>query len=112
VHHALGTPMTNEHFINATRGSIYGTQKSLNQIGPNSFRAKSEIQGLYLCGASVLSHGVAGASYSGVQTAAEILNTRQETLLLHDSTQVLHIYDAQDTTHYPAWLHAKIKVKK
>ena len=112
VHYELGTPLTNEHFINATKGSVYGTQKSLNQIGPNSFRAKSEIEGLYLCGASVLSHGVAGASFSGVQTAAEVLNSTQEALLFHDGTQVLQIYDAQDSTHYPEWLHAKIEMKK
>ena len=84
VQKELGTPITNEHFINSTNGCVYGTEKTLNQIGPFSFKAKSEIENLYLCGASILSHGVAGASYSGVQTAAEILKCKQEDLLKQD----------------------------
>lgn len=112
VHKDLGTPMTNEYFINSTDGSVYGTEKTLRQIGPSSFGATSEIENLYLCGASVLSHGVAGASYSGVQTAAEILGCKQDDLLKHDGTQVVRIYDAEDSTNYPDWMLKKIEVKK
>ncbi len=112
VHKDLGTPMTNEYFINSTEGSVYGTEKTLRQIGPSSFGATSEIENLYLCGASVLSHGVAGASYSGVQTSAEILGCKQDDLLKHDGTQVVRTYDAEDSSDYPDWMLKKIEVKK
>lgn len=69
----LGTPLTNEFYVNATEGNAYGTEKSASQIGLNGFKPKTEIQNLYLCGASVAGHGISGASYSGVQTAAKIL---------------------------------------
>ena len=93
VHKDLGTPLTNEYFINATEGSVYGTQKTLNQIGPNAFRAVSEVKNLYLCGASILAHGVTGATYSGIDTAARILGCRQEDLIEPIEGQNLTIID-------------------
>jgi len=47
----LGTPKTNQHYIQSTNGSVYGTEKVLTQIGPFAYRHKSEIEGLFLCGA-------------------------------------------------------------
>lgn len=112
VQKELGTPLTNEHYINTTNGCVYGTEKNLKQIGPMSFQSKSEIKGLYLCGASILSHGVAGASYSGVQTAAKILGCKQKDLLKDDSSQTIHIYDAEDAKDYPEKILKKINLKK
>jgi phytoene dehydrogenase-like protein len=109
VHKELGTPITNEYYINATEGSVYGTQKTLKQIGPNAFKAQSEIENLYLCGASILAHGVTGATYSGVDTAARILGCRQEDLIVPEKEQYLRIYDAEDDSEYPLWLKDKIK---
>jgi len=100
IHKDLGTPLTNEHFINATQGSVYGTQKSLNQIGPNAFRAVSEVKNLYLCGASILAHGVTGATYSGVDTAARILGCRQEDLIKPIEGQKLKIIDIKKGQQY------------
>ena len=111
VYKDLATPLTNEHFINATRGSVYGTQKTLSQIGPNAYRAQSEVKDLYLCGASILAHGVTGATFSGVDTAARILGTTQEELLKIETPQELKIYDADDATSYPEWLQNKIAQK-
>ena len=93
VHKNLATPITNEYYVNATEGNVYGTDKRLKQIGPYAFRPKSEIENLYLCGASILSHGVAGASFSGVTTAGVILGKRQEELLIHDDSQEIKIYN-------------------
>jgi phytoene dehydrogenase-like protein len=112
VHQELGTPITNEYYINTTRGNVYGTEKSLLHIGPFAFKAKSEIENLYLCGASILSHGVAGASYSGVNTAALILGKKADELLKYDDTQVLRIYEAEDAADYPEWMLDKIRVRK
>ncbi|MDY7395611.1 NAD(P)/FAD-dependent oxidoreductase [Aureibaculum sp. 2210JD6-5] len=112
IHKNLGTPLTNEYYINTTNGNVYGTEKSFRQIGPFAYKVETEIENLYLCGASILSHGVAGASYSGVETAAKILGCRQEDLLKSDDTQNIRIYEAEDSSNYPEWMLKKIEVKR
>ena len=108
----LGTPMTNEYYIKSTNGNVYGTEKGFFQTGPFSFSAKTEIENLYMCGASIMSHGVAGSSYSGVKTAAIILNCREEALIKPDPLQQVRIYDAEDNAHWPEWLQQKMADKK
>ena len=108
----LGTPITNEYYIKSTNGNVYGTEKGFFQTGPFSFPAKTEIENLYMCGASIISHGVAGASYSGVKTAAMILNCSEDDLIKPDESQEVRIYDAEDNTHWPDWLHQKMADKK
>ena len=108
----LGTPMTNEHYINATRGNVYGTEKGFWQTGPFSYGYTTEIQNLYMCGASIMSHGVAGASYSGVKTAAIVLNCKEEDIIKPDEAQHIRIYDAEDKTLWPPSLHLKIAQKQ
>lgn len=108
----MGSPTTNEFYINATNGNVYGTEKGFYQTGPFSFAAKTEIENLYMCGASIMAHGVAGSGYSGVKTAALILNCREEDLLKDDPSQRLQVYEAEDDTKWPAWLHQKITEKQ
>jgi all-trans-retinol 13,14-reductase len=108
----LGTPKTNQFYIKSTNGNVYGTEKSFNQIGPFAFPSKSEIKNLYLCGASTLSHGVGGATNSGVAAAASILNCKPQDLLRPDETQNIRIYDAEDSTSWPEWVHQKRTVRK
>lgn len=112
LHIELGTPVTNEYYINATKGNVYGTEKGFMQTGPFSFKPRTEIQNLYMCGASTMSHGVAGASYSGVQAAAGILKCTPEELVKKDEGQELRIYDAEDSSQWPAWLHERLAGKK
>ncbi len=107
----LGTPKTNEYYIKSTNGNVYGTEKTFNQIGPFTFKAKSEIKNLFLCGASTLSHGVGGATNSGVEAAAKILNCSAQELLLADENQNIRIYDAEDRSSWPDWVHQKRKVR-
>lgn len=103
----LGTPMTNEFYINSTKGNVYGTEKTLNQVGPFSYKNKTEIESLFLCGASTLSHGVAGATYSGLATAAAILRCHPDDFIVEDDNQKIRIYDAEDQTTWPDWIHVK-----
>jgi phytoene dehydrogenase-like protein len=112
VHRDLGTPITNEYYINTTDGNVYGTEKSLKHIGPFAFKAKSEIENLYLCGASILSHGVAGASHSGVDTAAQILGCHSDELKRPRENQQLRIYEAEDESGHPDWMLQKMQVKR
>ncbi len=111
VHVELGTPKTNEFYINSTEGNAYGTEKTLLQIGPFGFSNKSEIKNLYLCGASTLSHGVGGATNSGVAAAAVILDCRPDELLIPDPDQYMRIYDADDDSKWPDSIKQKINVK-
>ena len=108
----LGTPNTNQFYIQSTKGNVYGTEKKFTQIGPFSFKTKSEIKNLYLCGASTLSHGVGGAAYSGVEAAAQLLGVKQNDLLVSDEDQKLRIYDAEDSSTWPEFIRQKIEDKK
>lgn len=107
----LGTPKTNQFYINTTNGNVYGTEKTINQVGPFSFKSKSEIENLFLCGASTLSHGVGGASHSGVATAATILGCRPAELTVPVPGQKIRVYDAEDASSWPDWVNQKIKDK-
>jgi all-trans-retinol 13,14-reductase len=108
----LGTPKTNQFYINTTSGNVYGTEKSFFQVGPFSFKNKSEIRNLYLSGASIMAHGVAGAAHSGLATAAQILDCKPDDLMQPDETQNIRIYDAEDSSTWPEWIDKKIADKK
>jgi phytoene dehydrogenase-like protein len=71
----LGTPLTNVHYVAATQGNLYGTTKSRFQVGPFGFQIGGDLEGLSLCGASTLGHGVLGATMSGLMVARRL--TRQ-----------------------------------
>ena len=47
-----------------------------------------------------------------VKTAAMILNCREEDLIKDDDTQKLRVYEAEDNSQWPEWLHQKIAVKQ
>ena len=112
VHIEAGTPITNEHYVKTTKGNVYGTEKGFMQTGPFSYKAKTEIENLYMCGASIMSHGVAGSSYSGVKTAAEVLGCTEADLVQKDENQHLRIYDAEDSSLWPDWIHQRMADKK
>lgn len=81
--YSLGTPLpaSREHYLNATRGNLYGIDKRPSQVGPLGFRAKTEFEGLFLCGQSTMSHGVAGVTASGIDAAKAVLSCRSRDLL-------------------------------
>jgi phytoene dehydrogenase-like protein len=77
----LGTPLTNQFYCEATLGNLYGTEKSLRQLGPLSWPIRSHLPGLWNCGASTIAHGVLGASVSGIMAAKAILKCRARDIL-------------------------------
>lgn len=77
----LGTPLTNEHYVAATAGNMYGTEKTRDQIGPFAWPIRTPIEGLLCCGASTLSHGVMGATISGLVAARTALGCSFDELL-------------------------------
>jgi phytoene dehydrogenase-like protein len=79
----LGTPLTNQHYVNSHLGNLYGTAKTARQIGPFSFPIRTEIDGLFHCGASTTSHGVMGVVYSGLLASKKMLGVSMSDLLVH-----------------------------
>ncbi|MBE7436144.1 MAG: NAD(P)/FAD-dependent oxidoreductase [Anaerolineales bacterium] len=108
VYYSLGTPLTNEHYLNATRGNLYGIEKSPSQVGPLGFTARTEFEGLFLCGQSTMSHGVAGVTASGVDAAKAVLNARARDLLTGRGSGPLFL-QAEDTSEWPEVLKRKME---
>jgi len=82
------TPLTNVHYCESTQGSIYGTAKIKRQLGPGSYPTKTKIPGLYMCGASTVSHGVIGVTMSGLQASAQILKCSIDDLLGQNGPEI------------------------
>lgn len=92
----LGTPLTNRHYVEATAGSLYGTEKRLRQLGPFAFAPRSALRGLYLAGASTMSgHGIMGATLSGLDAARAILKIGNEEILRQRGAP-LEVMSAED----------------
>ena len=104
----LATPLTNEYYINATRGNLYGIAKSMRQVGPGAFPIQTEIEGLLMCGASTLSHGVAGATSSGLAAAKRILKCSTSDLLTQNGPPI-QIYPSEDISQWPEHLQERIR---
>ena len=107
VFSSLGTPLTNEHYLNATRGNLYGIEKSPSQVGPWAFQPRTEFGGLYLCGASTLSHGVSGVTASGIDAARAVLNCRRSDILTQNGP-TLTFLPAEDVSKWPEDLKKKM----
>jgi len=65
----VATPVTNTHYVNAPRGSIYGPAATPDQFGLNSFRPWTPVRGLVLAGAGTLGPGVGTCLASGLAAA-------------------------------------------
>jgi hypothetical protein len=75
VYTDLGTPLSNDFYIGAHRGSSYGiSHKALrfHLTEPGQLSAHTDIKGLYLTGQDIVSAGVAGALAGGAMTAFAI----------------------------------------
>ena len=104
----IGTPLTNQHYVAASRGNLYGIEKSRWQIGPFSYPVKTEIKGLTMCGASTLGHGVAGAAFSGLMAAARIQRCPMRALLKRDG-EPIQIFPADDISVWPEELTRHVR---
>ena len=103
---SLGTPLTNEFYINATRGSLYGTAKTPDQVGPGGFGVTTPFEGLLMVGASTLSHGIAGVTGTGLAAARHVLGARTRDLLTQKGPP-LQIYPADDMSAWPEALRQR-----
>ncbi len=103
----LGTPLSNLHYCASTEGNLYGTEKSALQVGPFGFPIKGEIKGLWLCGASTLSHGVMGAHISGLAVAKGITRAKKMTDLFRNDGGSIAIYPCDMPSAWPRSLQRR-----
>lgn len=81
------SPVSQERFTRSTGGTSYGIEMSCSQAGPMRMGPRTEIEGLFLCGASTPSgSGIAGVMTSGIQAASEVLETDLLRPILSGST--------------------------
>ena len=72
----VGTPVTNNHYINSTKGEIYGLDHNLTRMSPEMtamLRPETDISGLYLTGQDVCMCGYTGGLMGGILSASAIL---------------------------------------
>jgi phytoene dehydrogenase-like protein len=70
------TPVSQERFTRSTGGTSYGIEMSCTQAGPMRVGPRTEVEGLFLCGASTPSGpGISGVMRGGLAAASEVLAT-------------------------------------
>jgi phytoene dehydrogenase-like protein len=92
---SVASPLSNDHYCETADGRAYGAAKTPFQVGPFSFPVRASVPGLYCCGASTLSHGVAGTALSGLRAAAEILHAERPEDLLGPADGSIRIYPSE-----------------
>ncbi|HME71725.1 MAG TPA: NAD(P)/FAD-dependent oxidoreductase [Myxococcota bacterium] len=64
------TPWTHERFTRSTGGTSYGIEYATDQMGPMRVGYATDVEGLFLCGASTpAGHGIAAVMFSGLCAA-------------------------------------------
>jgi phytoene dehydrogenase-like protein len=64
------TPVTQERFTHSTGGTSYGIEYATDQMGPMRAGYATDVEGLFLCGASTpAGHGIANVMFSGLRAA-------------------------------------------
>ncbi len=109
TYYSLGTPLSNEHYLNATRGNLYGIDKRPSQVGPLGFTARTEFEGLFLCGQSTTSHGVAGVTASGIDAAKAVLNCGARDLLKEGGGGMMLLSTEEVVGQWPEGLRRKME---
>ncbi len=68
----LSTPLTTQHFVNYSRGEIYGLDHSPSRFRQSFLVPRTPIKNFFLTGQDIVTAGVAGALFSGMLTATAI----------------------------------------
>jgi phytoene dehydrogenase-like protein len=93
---SVSSPLSNDYYCQSPYGCAYGTAKTPWQLGPLSFPTESSVPGLYCCGASTISHGVAGTAMSGLEAAKRVVHADRAEDLLAPPDGSLRVYPAEE----------------
>src|SRR5262249_55471293 len=93
---SVATPLSNAHYCAAPRGAAYGTAKTPWQLGPFSFGLESSVPGLYCCGASTISHGVARTAAAALLAAQGVLLAARVEAPPGPAAGALGVYPAEE----------------
>ncbi len=80
-HVELSTPLSTDHFVRPTRGSIYGLEPTPARFANPHLRPRSPIHNLFMAGSDVATVGVIGAMMGGVLAASSAEPRRALSLL-------------------------------
>ena len=70
THFELGTPLSTKHFMNYSKGEIYGLDHSPQRFRQKFLVPRTPIKNFYLTGQDIVTAGVGGALFSGLLTAS------------------------------------------
>ncbi len=112
AYQALGTPLTNVHFAAATRGALYGIERTAMNLGPwgGACTSTTPIDGLYQCGASTFAMGIMAAMISGLRCAGGVLGCDLEELLTPGGAPV-SVYPAEDPSRWPEDFRTRMRMR-
>ncbi len=68
-HVELSTPLSTDHFVRPSKGSIYGIEPTPERFRTSELSARSKVKNLYFSGSEVASVGVMGAMVGGMLAA-------------------------------------------
>ncbi len=69
-HYELSTPLTTKHFMNYSKGEIYGLDHSPSRFRQKFLVPRTPIKNFYLTGQDIVTAGVGGALFAGLLTAS------------------------------------------
>jgi len=70
THYELGTPLSTKHFMNYSKGEIYGLDHSPKRFRQKFLVPRTPIKNFYLTGQDIVTAGVGGALFAGLLTAS------------------------------------------
>lgn len=69
-HYELSSPLSTKHFMNYSKGEIYGLDHSPSRFRQKFLVPRTPIKNFYLTGQDIVTAGVGGALFSGLLTAS------------------------------------------
>ena len=71
-HYELSSPLSTQHFLNYSKGEIYGLDHSPSRFRQRFLIPSTPIKNFYLTGQDIVTAGVGGALFSGLLTASSM----------------------------------------
>lgn len=70
--HELATPVTQQHFVRAPQGAMYGLEMDAHRLSSKALNVRTPVPGLLLAGQDVSGAGIQASAMSGLMAAIAI----------------------------------------